>query len=130
MVRCVVVGCDNHTDPRPGSDQEENISIHRILAVHDREGKEDYELRKRRRDGYLAAINRKGLDLQALCKYRICSKHFVYGKSAELYKPTKPNWLPTIDLGSEDSESGSTPEQQLRGMKEHRKKTNDGLRTR
>ena len=32
----------------------------------------------------------------------------MYGKPAELYKPTKPNWLPTIDLGSEDSESGST----------------------
>ena len=44
MARCVVVGCDNRTDPHPGSDQEENIFIHRILAVHDREGKEDYEL--------------------------------------------------------------------------------------
>ena len=49
-------------DPHPGNDQEENISFYRIPAVHDREGKEDYKLRKRQRDGYLAAINRIGLD--------------------------------------------------------------------
>ena len=58
-----MVGCDNRMDPHPGSDQEENISFYRIPAVYDREGKEDYELRKRQRDGYLAAINRIGLKL-------------------------------------------------------------------
>jgi len=56
MVQCIVIGCTNRTDPRPGSNQDKNISFHRIPAVHDREGKEDYEIRKRRRDGYLAAI--------------------------------------------------------------------------
>ena len=84
MVQCVVLGCTSHTDPRPGSNQNKNISFHRIPAVHDREGKEDYELRKRQRDGYLDAIHREDLDFHALHKYRICSKHFVSGTHADL----------------------------------------------
>ena len=91
----MVFGCTNRTDPRPGSNQDKNIYFHRIPAVHDREGKEDYELRKRRRDGYLAAIHREDLDFPALHKYRICSKHFVSGMPADLYDQTSPSWLPT-----------------------------------
>ena len=56
MVQYIVFGCTNHTDPCPGSDQGNKISFHRIPAVHDKEGKEDYELREWRRDCYLAAI--------------------------------------------------------------------------
>ena len=41
-VRCVVVSCDKHMDPRPGSDQEQNISFYRIPTVQDQAGKEEY----------------------------------------------------------------------------------------
>ena len=60
MVLCVVVGCSN----RSGRDKD--VSFHRIPAVNDKEGKEDYELRKRRRDGFLAAISRKDIDVNGL----------------------------------------------------------------
>ena len=32
----------------------------------------------------------------------------MFGKPAELYELTNPNWLPTLDLEREDSNSGST----------------------
>ena len=73
----------------------------RIPAVTDHQGKEDLELRKKRRDGYLAAISREGIDRDALDKYRICSKRFEGGKPAELYDVTNPVWLPTLHLGHE-----------------------------
>ena len=107
MVQCVVCRCTNRTDPRPGSNQDENISFHRIPAVHDREGKKDFELRKLRRDGFLAAIHRADLDMDDLQKYRICSKHFVFGQPADLYKQTRPNWLPTLHLGHKRSSTES-----------------------
>ncbi|XP_065902961.1 uncharacterized protein [Dysidea avara] len=107
MVQCVVCGCTNRTDPRPGSNQDENISFHRIPAVHDRKGKKDFELRKLRRDGFLAAIHRADLDMDDLQKYRICSKHFVFGQPADLYKQTRPNWLPTLHLRHKRSNTES-----------------------
>ena len=60
MVLCVVVGCNN----RSNSETDKGISFYRVPAVIDREGKADYELRKLRSEEYLAAINRKNLDLQ------------------------------------------------------------------
>ena len=72
---------------------------HRIPAVSDHQGAEDFDIRKRRRDGYLAAISREDLDYNSLDKYRICSRHFITGKPAFLYEVTHPNWLPTLHLG-------------------------------
>ena len=95
MVICVVIGCSN----RSGRDKE--FSYFRIPAVTDHQGKEDLELRKKRRDGYLAAISREDIDVDSLDKYRICSKHFEGGKPAELYDVTNPAWLPTLHLGHE-----------------------------
>jgi len=64
------------------------------------------EIRKRRRDGYLAAIHRDDLDIHALHKYRICSKHFVSGKpTSDNYDTTNPSWLPTLHLGHKGSKS-------------------------
>ena len=93
MVLCIVVGCSN----RSGRDKD--VSFHRIPAVNDKEGKEDYELRKRRRDGFLAAISRKDIDVNGLHKYRICSRHFISGEPAALYDQSNPDWLPTLNLG-------------------------------
>ena len=41
------------------------------LTCH--QGKEDYELRKKRRDWFLTAISWEDLDTKALHKYKICS---------------------------------------------------------
>ena len=96
MVICVVIGCSNRSDRFPDC---ELVSFHRIPAVSDHQGEKDYELRKERRDGYLRAISREDLDIRSLDKYRICSAHFVTGKPASLYEKTRPNWLPTLNLG-------------------------------
>ena len=102
MVLCVVIGC------LKCSERDKEVSFHRLPAVHDREGKEDFELRKKRRDGYLAAISREDIDVNELQKYRICLLQFVSGKPADLYDTTNPSWLPTLSLGHEKSSSGKS----------------------
>ena len=61
-------------------------------------GEKDFELRKKRLDGYLAAISREDIDPKLIEEhdYRICSRHFVLGKPAKL---NSPNWLSTLHLG-------------------------------
>ena len=102
MVICVVVGCSKR------SDRDKDVSFHRIPAVNCLHGKEDFELRKKRRDDYLATISREDIDTSVLHKYRICSRHFVSGKVADLYDTTSPMWLPTLNLGHEKRGSGTT----------------------
>ena len=109
MVLCVVVGCNNRSD----SEADKGISFYRIPAVTDREGIADYQLRKLRREGYLAAINRKNLDLEQLDNYRICERHFISGSPAKLYDRTNPDWLPTLNLGYEASKSSSNTENSI-----------------
>ena len=90
MVICEVVGCSKR------SERDKDVSFHRIPAVNCLHGKEDFELRKKRRDGYLAAISREDIDTSALHKYRICARHFVSGEVADLYDTTSSSWLPTF----------------------------------
>ena len=93
MVICVVVGCSKR------SDRDKDFWFYRIPAVSDHQGTEDFDLRKRRRDGYLAAISREDLDYNSLGNYRICSRHFITGKPTSLYETTHPDWLPTLQPG-------------------------------
>ena len=81
------------------SERDKDVSFHRIPAVSDHQGAEDFDIRKRRRDGYLAAISREDLDYNSLDKFKICSRHFITGKPAFPYEVTHPNWLPTLHLG-------------------------------
>jgi len=97
MVICMVKDCGKRTDRLSDRD----VSFHRIPAVTDHQGEVDYQLRKRRRDGYLAAVSRKDVDLNALDRYRICSRHFEGGQPASLYDTTHPGWLPTLHMGHE-----------------------------
>ena len=98
MVLCVVIGCHKR------SEREKDVSFHRLQAVHDCEGKQDFELRKKRR----AAISGEDIDVNELHKYRICSLHFVSKWPADLYYTTNPNWLLTMNLGHDKSSSGQT----------------------
>jgi len=76
MVLCAIVGCNNHSDNGSG------ISFYGIPTVTDRDREKVLELRKKRRDGFLAAISREDLDLTALHKYKVCERHFNSGKPA------------------------------------------------
>ena len=107
MVICVVVGCSNRSDRSSGQDASDHdkIRFFSIPTVTCHQGKEDYELRKKRRDGFLAAISREDLDINALDKYKICSKHFISKQPAYLYDTSNPDWLPTLHLGHTKSSS-------------------------
>ena len=96
MVLCAIVGCSNRSDDGSG------ISFYSIPTITDRYGEAELELRKRRRDGFLAAISREDLDMTALHKYKVCEKHFHSGKPAYLYNTTDPDWLPTLRLGHKE----------------------------
>jgi len=96
MVICAIVGCSNRSDDGSG------ISLYSIPTVTDRYGQAELELRKKRRDGFLAAISREDLDMTSLHKYKVCEKHFYSGKPAYLYNTTDPDWLPTLHLGHKE----------------------------
>ena len=96
MVICVVpvVCCSKR------SDGNKDVLFHRIPTVRRYYGKCELELSIKRRDGYLAAISRENIAryLNALEKYRICSRHFV-DEPADLWDKHNVDWLPTCNLG-------------------------------
>ena len=83
MVICAIVGCSNRSDTR--SADGSRLSFYGIPTVTDRYGKAELELRKKRRDGFLAAISREDIDMTALHKYKVCEMHFHSRKPAYLY---------------------------------------------
>ena len=93
MVLCVVIGCTKR------SERNKDVSFHRIPAIIRHTDKRDFELSKKRREGFFAAISREDVDFNAQ-HYRICSRHFKFGEPTKnLYDTTNPNWLPTQNLG-------------------------------
>jgi len=103
MVMCVVIGCSK----RSGRDKD--VSFYRIPKIVTHRGKQEYELTKKRRAGFLAAISREGLeDSRVLEDNRICSRHFISGKPAYLYDEANPDWLPTLHLGHAKKRSKSS----------------------
>ena len=53
---CAVIGCSAR------SERDKHLSFYRLPTVTDHQGKEDFELRKKRLDGYLAAISREDIN--------------------------------------------------------------------
>ena len=96
MVICAIVGCSNRSDDGSG------LSFYGIPTVTDRYGKAELELRKKQRDGFLAAISREDLDMTTLHKYKVCEIHFHSRKPAYLYDTTNPDWLLTLNLGNKE----------------------------
>ncbi len=72
-------------------------------------GEEIEQLSRRRHLGFLSAIKRADLTEKILIKNdRICSRHFVSGKPADLFDTTNPDWLPTVNLGNSKEISDTT----------------------
>ena len=78
MMLCIVIGCSK----RSGRDKD--VSFYRIPKVITHKGKCDYELSKKRRDGFIAAIFREGLTEKVLESDRICSRH-LYRENLQLF---------------------------------------------
>ena len=79
MVICIVFGCSKR------SDRDKDVSFYRIPAVREGRGTAEQELSKRQREGFLAAISREDLTDSKIENSRICSRHFISGKPADLY---------------------------------------------
>ena len=93
MVLCLVFGCSKC------SGRDKDVSFFRIPKIIHNKGETVYSLSKKRREGFLAAISRVGLTEKIMKNDRICSRHFVSGKPADLWEDTSPDWLPTLNLG-------------------------------
>ena len=117
MVLCVVIGCSK----RSGRDKD--VSYYRIPVVIRHQSEREYELSKKRRDGFLAAISRDDLTEKILRNDRICSRHFIAGKPANLFDETNPDWLPTQNLGHTKNTSPVSVArwERMRGRKESAK---------
>ena len=95
MVLCIVVGCSNR------SGRDKGVSFNRIPVIRSAatgRSPREVELSKARRAGFLAAISRDDLTGSKLENERICSRHFVSGKPADLFDELNPDWLPTQHL--------------------------------
>ena len=102
MVICIVVGCSKR------SDRDKDISFYRIPSVRKGRSEKEFELSKKWREGFLAAISRADLMTSKLENGRICSRHFVSGQPADLFDELNPDWLPTLNLGHSKVKSSST----------------------
>ena len=89
MVLCILVGCSN----RSGRDKD--VSFYCIPVIRTTRSEREFQLRKARREGFLAAIFRQDLTNSKLENERIWSRHFVTGKPADLFDETNPDWLPS-----------------------------------
>ena len=71
-------------------------------------GEKDFELRKKRLAGYLAAVSRDDINPSSIKEhdYRVCSHHFVSGQPADLYDVSNPDWLPTKNMGRKKQAKG------------------------
>ena len=120
MVICVVIGCS------ACSERDKWLTFHRFPMLTKRFGEKDFELRKKRLDGYLAAISREDIDPKSIEEhdYRICSRHFVLGKPAKLYETNSPNWLSTLHLGhtKQSAQTSVTVERYERFTERYRRK--------
>ena len=65
-----------------------------------RRGEEREQLSEKRRSGFLAAIMRADLTEKILVNDRICSRHFLSWKPADLLDVYNPDWLPSLYLGN------------------------------
>ena len=94
--------------------------MYRIPVVIRYQSEQEYELSKKRRDGFLAAISRDDLAEKILRNDRICSRHFIAVKPANLFHETNPDWLPTQTLGRTKNTSPVSVArwERMRGRKE------------
>ncbi|XP_035678171.1 uncharacterized protein LOC118416983 isoform X1 [Branchiostoma floridae] len=92
-VLCAVYGCGNN------SQRDKEYSFFRIPKIIENQGEKTRVLSEERRTQWLANINRADLNEQKCSYSRVCSKHFVSRKPADLYACTDPDWVPTQHLG-------------------------------
>ena len=71
----------------------------RIPSVITSRGEEVRKLSEERRNKWISAISSEDLTDNILNHGRVCGKHFIPGKTAELWSRYDPDWFPTQHLG-------------------------------
>ncbi|XP_055854826.1 uncharacterized protein LOC129918365 isoform X3 [Episyrphus balteatus] len=88
---CCVKGCPNNSVNTKGSD----IGYYQFPSMPTRFPRLQI-LAKERRRRWFAAIGKKSLDTK---NARVCSRHFLSGKSAKISASTDPDWVPSLHMG-------------------------------
>ena len=96
---CGITGCNNTAVDQKGFFRLPGIPQEPI------NDQQKYELSKKRRNAWLARINRKDLTANQLKEVnstlRVCGEHFHGRKPASLYETTHVDWAPSLHLGYE-----------------------------
>ena len=90
---CACVGCSNRW-PR-----NKDKSFYRLPTVITHQGEQTRALSERRQRLWLAAIKRQDIKAKNFQHIRVCSDHFICGKSSALYDSTSPDWVPSLNMG-------------------------------
>ncbi len=116
---CAMIGCGNRG-------MRDKKSFFRLPAVIEKEGDKTRTLSEKRRNCWLAAINRGDLKPENYPYMRICSDHFINGKPACLYDESNPDWVPSLKLGYGKKRSCLASSRYERAMERNvKKKKND-----
>ena len=103
---CLIVGCGNKSDKCP------NVAFCRVPKVLTNQGEQTERLSSERRTLWLAAISRDDLTEKILENDRVCGKHFISGRAAQLWDRFNPDWIPTVHLGHEKKSIDETAKSQ------------------
>nr|CAH7716501.1 unnamed protein product [Callosobruchus chinensis] len=92
-VTCIVVGCGSRSE-------RDSVSFFTVPMVRNYRFLTDLnDLTQKRRELWIAAINRRDLTESKLKYQRVCSKHFITGKPATLKDEHHPDWVPSQHMG-------------------------------
>lgn len=106
MVLCLFVDCGFKSGKKKSRKQQQwetekglNASFFRVPAIVKHQGKKIEDLTTERRRKWISVISRDDLSEEKLCSDRVCSRHFVSGKSAADWDKHNVDWVPSLSLG-------------------------------
>ncbi|GFO19255.1 Zinc finger mynd domain-containing protein 15-like [Plakobranchus ocellatus] len=99
-----------------------------VVAVRTKVGQATQEFLERRRQMWLKALNRKGLDFNTVKpnhRVRVCSDHFVSGQPSFEQFETDPDWVPYVHVGHNQQRDVDALPSKHERAEGHRKRKKD-----
>ena len=118
MLFCMVVGCGSES--APGKD----LHFALVPSVVTNQGEEAEKLSFERRSRWISPKSRSDLTEKILTNEsdRVCSRHFVSGRTAKSWDKYDVDWVPTLNLGHKKSvERGNIEQASQRGQRANEK---------
>lgn len=89
--------------------KENGVGFYRFPVVSKRSKNQELNaLLEERKLAWVKAIYRKNFTPRMIKNARVCSKHFISGKSATAKDKLNPDWVPSVNLGYENQRSSHT----------------------